>query len=315
MTFAAELTRLRALSPARIRQEAKKKGWVDADPDAVLLGFACLANNAPVVRAILTQHPHLLNSPCTWSSWVKSLYKAEGEPEPPCLVHNGLTPLMAACTALSCKVIDDLIPRPGIGLDEMLPRATDEWTAMGLLVRCLLRGVKPGKAKPALTRVQAFLDAGANPFVSDSFGHSPFSMVLEKLAPGLAQGRYPESATDIRIALLDLMVPHLPALENASAAPAGLARIQTLLGHLQRAPYPLYAPAALFLKAHWALQDAPVDNYGQVMVARLLSQGMQVEALVRQVSLKNPDLLVWAESRHLERTLDRGSLVKKAHRL
>lgn len=314
MTFAAELTRLRALSPPRIRQEAKKKGWLDADPDSVLLGFACLSNNAPVVRAILKQKPALLNAPCTGSSWVKSLCKAEGQPEPSYLVHNGLTPLMAACTALSCKVIDDLLSRPGIGLDDMLPRATDEWTALGLLVRRLLRGVKPGKARRALTRVQAFLDAGANPFVSDSFGHNPFSMVLEKLAPGLAQGRYPESATDIRVALLDLMLPHLPAFEN-NASPAGLARFQTLLGILQKASPPTCTPASLLLKNHWNLQDASVNNYGQVLVARLLSHGIQIEAIVHQVSCKNPDLLVWAQGRHLERTLDSGCLVKKSHRL
>ena len=172
------LQKLQTLPPAAwegyIRPLAWCVGFEWQSPDHLRLGLACLAGERDLVRTLLDKNPDFLNMPCVPVDLVNEFgvlaSKGYGSGR-----GVSMTPLTVAISQGHVGLVEDILGHPGMVVNDAYPddkasaaNGFRDWSPLGQVVGLVTDAETMEEAKPFLAITKALLEAGAEPFETDT---------------------------------------------------------------------------------------------------------------------------------------------------
>jgi hypothetical protein len=167
--------------PTAILGEARAEfGWQAPSADHVLLGLACLADNADVAMTLLEKNPDLIGEDCLGGSMGLKLVAPVNYSR----FFGGLTPLVIAASVGSFKTGQALLACPGVEVAWTSLLEEGESPLVARVVDLALHWPSTGfdDPVPVVEFIRLLVDQGASLFQANPGGESAFSGLLKSMA-------------------------------------------------------------------------------------------------------------------------------------
>ena len=287
-TFASQLDFLLTLSGDQVVDFARRElHWHPPCPDQVLMGFACLSGNLPVVRQLLRRNPGLVHAPCVKAGMDRFEQQASRWVDP------DSTPLLAACQKRQWAVARFLLSHSPALVNAR--SGSRESTAFIHVIEGAILAGNPTRARPFLAFAKRLMDHGASLRVECEDGTTALSHLV---AMPLARSW---SAGEGRV-LVRLWEMCFPALGVGCPPLQGKGR-DCLENFLSRLNPDSSFSAGILSREILEKSGIGLFEHRPAFLAWLFVHGVREPVLVRFAKTHAPESLAFADQQDLDHAL------------
>jgi hypothetical protein len=286
-------------------------GFEWQSPDHLRLALACLVGERNLVRTLLDKNPGFLNIPCVPVDLVNEfgVLASEG-------YGSGrgvsMTPLTVAISQGHVGLVEDLLGRPGIAVNDAYPddkasaaNGFRDWSPLGQVTSLVTDAETMEEAKPFLAITKALLEAGAEPFETGTPENpQTYAPFFDGFFGLTGETFYTREVFEVDIELFRLFLPYV-SLARPLEGQDPMVVLVAEMGEEARDPhqkkYGNNTPENLAL-----LQEKTgiALNYPEIILAWLLENGTTHPAVTGFAEVHFPAAMSHVEKKTLQESLD-----------